>query len=79
MADFFILVLDKYVPQDLGSWVYSASAKTLADLGNVNCYDDPPHSLPRASFLGVNAGPMALAPCAGGDADPGVIYGMTHA
>ena len=78
MASFFILVMDKY-GSDPNFWVYSASASGDATLKGMACYTDPPHSLPKGSFVEVNSTRTSLPPCAGGSPEGGTIYGIRHA
>jgi hypothetical protein len=77
MAAFFILVMDRY-RDDPDEWIYSASARSEASLKGLDCYKDPPHALPKASFGVVSSSRTSLPPCAGGDAEDGTIYGIQH-
>jgi len=78
MAAFFILVMDKY-KGDPNYWVYSASASSEATLKNLACYTDPPHSLPKGSFVQVSSIGTSLPPCANvGSPEGGTIYGINH-
>jgi hypothetical protein len=76
MTAFFVLVLDKYDQPD--SWVYSASAATEGDLANLDCYEDPPHYIPRDHFRKESSKRTEVRPCAGGPDDAGTIYGLNH-
>lgn len=73
MATFFILVMDKY-RNDPDYWVYSARASNEAKLKGMACYTDPPHSLPKRSYVEVNSTRTILPPCAGGSPEDGTIY-----
>lgn len=77
MAAFFILVMDKY-GNDPNEWVYSASARTEGTLKALNCFQDPPHGLPKNSFRELSSTRTSLPPCAGGAPEGGTIYGIEH-
>jgi hypothetical protein len=78
MAAFFILVMDKY-KGDPNYWIYSASASGEATLKAMTCYTDPPHSLPKGSFVEVSATRTSLPPCVDlSSPEGGTIYGIRH-
>jgi hypothetical protein len=77
VAAFFILVMDKYA-NDPNEWTYSASARNESTLRAMNCYQDPPHGLPKSSFGTVSATRISLPPCRGGNQEGGTIYGIEH-
>jgi hypothetical protein len=77
MAAFFILVMDKY-KKNLNDWLYSASKRTEAELQALQCYEDPPHGLPKATFISVSQTTVNLPPCTGGSPEGGTIHGIQH-
>jgi len=77
MPAFFILVMDKY-EKNLNDWLYSASSRTKAALQALQCYEEPPHGLPKATFISVSQTKVNLPPCTGGSPEGGTIHGIQH-
>ncbi len=77
-ADFHILVMDVYADDDPHAWLYSASARSKAELLALACYPDPPKSLHKATFASVSRTRIKLACCSGGDPEGGTVHGMKH-
>jgi hypothetical protein len=61
-AAFFVLVLDKYA-NDPNYWIYDASSSSETTLKGMACYNDPPESLPKGSFVTVSSTRTRIPPC----------------
>ncbi|MBU6444422.1 MAG: hypothetical protein KGR48_10975 [Alphaproteobacteria bacterium] len=77
-AQFYILVMDIWAGDDPHAWLYSASAATQAELLALRCYDDPPKSMRRDTFISVSTKRVKLPCCDGGAAEGGTVHGMKH-
>jgi hypothetical protein len=81
MAAFYILVMDQY-KDDPDKWISSVSSSSIDKLQNMSCYNDPPLSLPRATFIAVSQERLnkPIPPCKqqDGNAEGGTIYGIHH-
>ena len=79
------MVLDRY-KDDSSYWRYSAFengniSKNIMDcektsLNSLDCYKDPPQSLPKDGFKVVCSKKIRIPPCSGGDPEEGTIYGL---
>ena len=77
-AQFYILVMDIWAGDDPYAWLYSASAATQAELLALRCYDDPPKSMRRDTFISVSRIRVELPCCDGGAPEHGTVHGMKH-
>jgi hypothetical protein len=78
MPDFYILVMDRYLGVDPAKWTFSASATDAAALLNLDCFQDPPHQIPRSTFVSTGSQETAIRPCQGGDREHGFVHGIKH-